>query len=67
MNQTTGLETAVLGLRFNFRQKLVTNGMIAVKCVAKIGEVYLEKVDAHLYSDQPYIPPKMEGRASHGK
>lgn len=62
----TGLETAVLGLRFPLRPRLLRRGMAEVKCTASILNKYWESSVASVYGDVPYHASIMEGRAATG-
>ncbi|XP_071521639.1 uncharacterized protein [Panulirus ornatus] len=60
----TGLETAVLGLRFPLRPRLLRRGYANVKCTASILNLYWESSETLLSGDVPYHASIMEGRAA---
>ncbi|KAK4301729.1 hypothetical protein Pmani_026141 [Petrolisthes manimaculis] len=60
----TGLETAVLGLRFPLRPRLLQRGPAVVKCTAAIEDRYWESSVMSVHSDIPHQASIMEGRAS---
>ncbi|XP_053634409.2 uncharacterized protein [Cherax quadricarinatus] len=61
----TGLETAVLGLRFALRPRLLRrSGSVSVKCTASIFNVYFRSTEASVTADVPFHASIMEGRAA---
>ncbi|XP_045593200.2 uncharacterized protein [Procambarus clarkii] len=61
----TGLETAVLGLHFPLRPRLVlSRGVATVKCTASISNLYWESTEIFIPADVPYHASIMEGRAA---
>nr|XP_045593497.1 uncharacterized protein LOC123755068 isoform X2 [Procambarus clarkii] len=63
----TGLETAVLGLRFPLRPRLLQGGAVSVKCTAAIFDLYSASTEALIPADLPYHASIMEGRAAAGR
>ncbi|XP_069189058.1 uncharacterized protein [Procambarus clarkii] len=63
----TGLETAVLGLRFPLRPRLLQGGAVSVKCTASIFDLYWASTEALIPADLPYHASIMEGRAAAGR
>ncbi|XP_071516212.1 uncharacterized protein [Panulirus ornatus] len=63
----TGLETAVLGLRFLLRPRLLRQGVVVVKCSASILNLYWSSTEAFLPTDVPYHASVMKGRAAEGR
>ncbi|KAK8740164.1 hypothetical protein OTU49_003070 [Cherax quadricarinatus] len=61
----TGLETAVLGLRFPLRPRLLfRRGAVTVKCTASILNLYWDSSEIFIPADVPYHASIMEGRAA---
>ncbi|CAL4082660.1 unnamed protein product [Meganyctiphanes norvegica] len=51
----TGLETAVLTMRFLLHPRLLSRGQgVRIKCTAEVGSVYWESSEEHVPGDQPY-------------
>ncbi|KAK7075527.1 hypothetical protein SK128_022022, partial [Halocaridina rubra] len=63
----TGLETAVLGIRFPLWPRLLRRGAVSVKCTAEIPQVYWNSSEAFIVGDVPYHASIMEGRSSGGR
>lgn len=60
----TGLESAMLGLKFSLWPGYFRRGAVRVKCMASILDVYKDSSEAIIKSDLPYHASIMEGRAS---
>ncbi|XP_064105351.1 uncharacterized protein LOC135214861 [Macrobrachium nipponense] len=63
-DSSTGLETAVLGLRFALRPRMMRQGFVSVKCIAQILDIYWDSSETLIMGDMPYHASVMEGRAS---
>ncbi|XP_069936317.1 uncharacterized protein [Cherax quadricarinatus] len=63
----TGLETAILGLRFPLQPRLLSRGSVSVKCTAAISNLYFKSTEASIPADVPFQASIMEGRAAAGR
>ncbi|KAK7085466.1 hypothetical protein SK128_004493, partial [Halocaridina rubra] len=61
---TTGLETAVLGLKFPLWPRLLRRGTVNVKCTAEISNLYFDSSEILVAGDIPYHASIMEDRES---
>ncbi|XP_042239847.1 uncharacterized protein LOC121877941 [Homarus americanus] len=63
----TGLETAVLGLRFPLRPRLLRRGAAIVKCTAAILNIYWDSTEVFIPTDAPFHASIMEGQTAIGR
>nr|XP_053635007.1 uncharacterized protein LOC128690338 [Cherax quadricarinatus] len=63
----TGLETAILGLRFPLGPRLLRGDSVSVNCTASIFNLYSKSTEALVSVNVPFHASIMEGRAAAGQ